>query len=80
MQPDAQRLFRLGREPADAHRYNGQESFIAREGGELRVEGNGDDVVGCFWAPLEALEESGLTTSDLEAVRAIRARGLLPRR
>jgi 8-oxo-dGTP pyrophosphatase MutT (NUDIX family) len=54
--------------------------LVARDGGDLRAEGNGDDVVGCFWSPLEALEEAGLTSSDLEAVRAIRARGLLPTR
>ena len=53
---------------------------VERDGGELLVGGNGDDVVGCLWSPLETLEELGLTRSDLEAVRAMRERGLLPRR
>jgi 8-oxo-dGTP pyrophosphatase MutT (NUDIX family) len=53
--------------------------LVDREGGALRAEGNGDDVVGCFWSPLETLEaDVGLTSSDLEAVRAMRERGLLP--
>jgi len=55
--------------------------LVTREGGDLRSEGNGDDVAGVFWAPLDSLEEAaGLTRSDLEAVRAVRQRGLLPPR
>jgi 8-oxo-dGTP pyrophosphatase MutT (NUDIX family) len=55
--------------------------LVTREGGEFRPEGNGDDVVGCFFAPLATLEEDvGLTASDREAVSAMRLRGLLPPR
>ena len=50
---------------------------VERAGGELRLAGNGDDVVGCFWAPLSELHSIGLTDSDEEAIRRLRELGAL---
>ncbi len=46
-------------------------------GGELRLEGNGDDVAGCFWADLREVDRLGLGDSDHEAIERLRAQGLL---
>ncbi|MHB1843237.1 MAG: NUDIX hydrolase [Deltaproteobacteria bacterium] len=40
-------------------------------GGELRLEGNGDDVAGCLWADLHKLEALELGDSDREAVERL---------
>ncbi len=46
-------------------------------GGRLELGGNGDDVEGCFWAPVAGLEAAGLTPSDLDAVTRFRELGVI---
>jgi 8-oxo-dGTP diphosphatase len=50
--------------------------FVDRTGGELRLEGNGDDIEACRWIPKEKLPAAGLTPADTEMVIALRDRGL----
>ncbi len=44
---------------------------VTRAGGELRLEGNGDDVESCRWLPLDELPRAGLGDSDAELVRRL---------
>ena len=50
--------------------------FIQRTGGEVRTEGNGDDIEACLWVPLDQLATVGLTPADTEMVTALNERGL----
>lgn len=50
---------------------------VERTGGTLSLGGNGHDVAGCFWAPVDGLAEVGLTASDAEAARRLSEEGRL---
>jgi ADP-ribose pyrophosphatase YjhB (NUDIX family) len=45
--------------------------FVARAGGTLRPEGNGDDVEACTFVEIAALAAIGLTPADAEMVAAV---------
>lgn len=45
--------------------------LVERAGGELRLGGNGDDVIDLFWAPIDRVPTEEMFPSDLEFTRRL---------
>jgi len=51
--------------------------LVDRVAGELRGEGNGEDVEAAYFVAISDLERAGLTPADREAIAALKAGGVI---